>query len=82
MTKIEQKANETYPDGDVFVFGDAGIQSRLAYAKGYCQAIKDAKEWIEKNASKDIYKNYDSTGFRSFWANGLSRDLENELTKS
>ena len=85
------KVEDKYPDSSVidipndedrFTHNFIMREKREAFTEGYRRAIADAKEWIEKNASKDIYKNYDSTGFRSFWANGLARDLYKELTNN
>lgn len=41
MSKAEDLAEKVYPQGDVYIFGDASIACRIAYVKGYHQAEKD-----------------------------------------
>lgn len=76
MRRAEERAKQAYP----YEGGTKGIICNDAipkYIKGYEQAIKDVAEWVEKNAGKDIYKNYDSTGFRSYWSSGLAKNILN-----
>lgn len=83
MSKAYDKALEAFPIifSERFCYDKTNIwqERRNAFEKGYEQAIADAKEWLLKNASKDIYKNYDSTGICGYWSQGLAKDLENNL---
>lgn len=44
MSKAEDLAEKAYPEGDIYIFGDASIACRVAYVKGYRQAEKDVAE--------------------------------------
>lgn len=41
MSKAKDLAEKAYPQGDIYIFGDASIACQVAYVKGYYQAEKD-----------------------------------------
>ena len=54
MSKAEDLAEKAYPEGDIYIFGDASIACRVAYVKGYHQAEKDLELTVDdiKNIDK------------------------------
>ena len=54
MTKAEERALEAYPDGSVYIFGEASLDCRIAMKNGYEQAEKDILAIIELRLSEII----------------------------
>ena len=57
MTKAELKALQTYPDDKPESWGDVSIShknERLAYQRGYYQAVEDAIEFLKNNIKADM----------------------------
>ena len=50
MSKAKELAEKAYPEGDIYIFGDASIACQVAYVKGYHQAEKDldAVSWVKE----------------------------------
>ena len=53
MSKAEELAEKAYPEGDIYIFGDASIACQVAYVKGYHQVEKDLELTWED--IKEIY---------------------------
>ena len=47
MSKAEDLAEKAYPEGDIYIFGDASIACKVAYVKGYHQAEKDLELTVD-----------------------------------
>lgn len=69
MSRAEEKALKAYPD-DMGTLAEVKYISRLAYKKGYEQAIKDAAEWFKEALS---------FGCHPCNGNGLVMQFKNEM---
>ena len=56
MNKAEDLAEKVYPQGDIYIFGDASIACQAAYVKGYHQAEKDLHKSIYKAGVLDGFE--------------------------
>lgn len=58
MSKAEELAEKAYPEGDIYIFGDASIACQVAYVKGYHQVEKDNElTWEDIRKIVVIYEN-------------------------
>lgn len=56
MSKAEELAEKAYPEGGIYIFGDASIACQVAYVKGYRQAKKDNElTWEDIERIFDIH---------------------------
>ena len=61
MTKAEELAKKAYPEGDIYIFGDASIACQVAYIKGYHQAEKDLElSWEDMRKLYIIFAEVDT----------------------